>query len=272
VSELIRLLRRRRGVLVGMVHLLPLPGAPRAAPMGRVLARARDDARALAAGGADALLVENYGDAPFHAERAAPETIAAMARALEVVRAAARARPIGVNVLRNDARAALGLAVASELDFVRVNVHVGVAATDQGLIAGRAAETLRERARLGRSVAILADVHVKHARALWSDDIAQAAEDTLERGLADALIVSGAATGRAPAPEALERVRERLPRALLLVGSGLAVENAAELLEHADGAIVGSALERGGRAGNPVERARVAALARALARLSQSPA
>ena len=257
-------LSKRRRWLIGVVHLLPTPGSPRGVPMARLLQRARSDVRALRSGGCHALIVENFGDAPFHKERVPAETIAALALALAEVRELAGELPVGVNVLRNDARAALGLCAAAGADFLRVNVHTGAMLTDQGLVEGRAADTLRERARLCPRVALLADVHVKHAAVLGSETLEDAAADAWERGGADALIVSGRGTGRAPQPERIARVRKAVPRARILVGSGVDLENASELLEHADGAIVGSAFERGGRAGAPVDARRVAALARAL--------
>jgi len=157
------LLSRRRPALIGVVHLAPLAGAPRyRGALAPVLAAALRDARALVRGGCDALILENFGDVPFHPGSVPPETVACLARALEALRAAHPRIPLGVNVLRNDARAALGLAAAFELEFLRVNVHAGAAASDQGLLEGRAFETLRERARLCPRTAIWADVHVKH--------------------------------------------------------------------------------------------------------------
>jgi membrane complex biogenesis BtpA family protein len=176
------------------------------------------------------------------------------------VRAAHPRIPLGVNVLRNDARAALGLAAAFELDFLRVNVHAGAALTDQGLIEGRAAETLRERARLCPRTAIWADVHVKHATQLSDATLGESAAELVGRALADALIVTGRATGSAPEPEELAQAAAatHAPR---LVGSGLDRSNARSLLEHAWGAIVGTSLKRGGRVEAAVDEARVRELA-----------
>ena len=252
-------------LLIGVVHLLPAPGAPRfAGDVDAILSRAREDARALAENGADALIVENFGDAPFFAEHVPAETVAALTRAVDAVLQEAAGRPVGVNVLRNDARAALGICAATGASFLRVNVHSGAAMTDQGLIEGRAAETLRERARLCPDVVILADVHVKHAVPLGGGSIAEAAEETCRRGLADALIVSGPATGRPPEHEELVAVRERVSEAPLLIGSGLTDTNAAELLESADGALVGTWLKRGGRVEEPVDPERVRRLRAAM--------
>lgn len=246
-----------RRAFVGVVHLSPLPGAPRhRGGMGPVLERAAADARALAEGGCDALVVENFGDAPFHPSSVPAETVAALALAAAAARDAS-GLPLGINVLRNDALAALGVAAAVGAAFVRVNVLVGAAITDQGIVEGRAAEVLRARARLCPDVQVLADVHVKHATPMGDEPIEVAARDTLARGLADGLIVSGSATGDAPPLDDLVRVREVASGAAVLVGSGLDTANAAALLAHADGAIVGTALERDGRTGEPVDVARV---------------
>jgi uncharacterized protein len=242
--------------VIGMVHLPPLPGAPLHRGMQHVLDAACRDAEALAAGGVDALLIENYGDAPFLPRAVPPETIAALTRAVtEIGRLATL--PLGVNVLRNDARAALGIAAATGAAFIRVNVHTGAMLTDQGWITGRAHETMRLRAALGAPVAVFADVLVKHAVPPAGLDMTGAARDTWERGHADALIVSGAATGAAIVPDQLAAARAAVPAAPLLIGSGLTAENAATIFPHADGAIIGSAFQRGGRAGQPVETARV---------------
>jgi len=246
---------------VGVVHLLPTPGSPRSAgSLAPVLARAVEDARALVAGGCDALLVENFGDAPFHPRSVPPETVAALALAVDAVRSASGGRPVGVNVLRNDARAAIGICAATGASFVRVNVHAGAAASDQGILEGRAHETLRERARLAPGVAILADAHVKHATPLGKETLGEAVRELVGRALADAVVVSGRETGSPPSASDLREAREAAGDAPVLVGSGLSVENALDLLPLVDGAIVGTSLERGGRTAEPADPERVARL------------
>src|SRR6266542_325886 len=160
-----------------MVHLKPLPGAPLVGgSLDAVIDAALRDARAIASGGADGIIVENFGDRPFFATRVPPETIAAMTRAIVEIAAAVRL-PLGVNVLRNDARAALAIAAAVGASFIRVNVHTGAMVTDQGIIEGDAAETLRYRTRIAADVAIFADTHVKHATPLANVDVVQSAKD-----------------------------------------------------------------------------------------------
>jgi hypothetical protein len=262
-AALMRIFGKPRPV-IGMVHLLPLPGSPRARAVREIRAAALADARTLARGGVDAILVENYGDAPFTAGTVEPQVIAVMSVIAAEVRAAA-ALPIGINVLRNDAHSAIAVAAAAGASFIRVNVHIGAAETDQGHIDGKAYDTLRFRKSLGVDVAIFADVFVKHARPADPVDIGTAARDTAYRGGADALLVTGAETGSAPAAERVRRVKRAVPEVPVLVASGLTPENAREFGE-ADGYIIGSALERGGVAGNRVELARVRAMVRSLNR------
>lgn len=251
------------GPVIGVVHLLPLPGSPRyGGSMAEVVRRAVADAKAYERGGADAVVVENYGDAPFFKEALPAEAVAALACAAAAVRDAVDL-PLGVNALRNDARAALGVAAAAGAAFVRVNVHAGVCATDQGLVEGRAAETLRVRRLLGADVAIAADVHVKHGKPLGAGTIGEAARDLVLRAGADAVIVSGAATGTATDVADLRAVRAALPRGFLLAGSGVTAGTVAGILAVADAVIVGTSLKRGGRTEAPVDPARVARLTRA---------
>lgn len=240
--------------IFGMVHLPPLPGAPLfRGSIDAVIEAAARDLRAIVDGGCDGVLFENFGDKPFHATRVEAITIAAMTR---VIGALAPAIPFGVNVLRNDARAALAIAAATGAAFIRVNVHTGAMFTDQGLIEGDAAETLRLRAAIAPGVAIFADHFVKHAVPPAGIDAAQAAKDLRHRGLADAIIISGAETGSAPDADRLRVVRDAVSDAPILVGSGLSETNA-DAFADADGAIVGTSIKRDGRVDEPVDRQRV---------------
>jgi len=246
--------------LIGMIHLLPLPGAPAwAGSMDAVVERAATDAEALTEAGFDAVLVENYSDVPFFRGPVPAEAVAAITTAVIAVRGAT-SLPVGVNVLRNDAHAALGIAAATGARFLRVNVHTGSMWTDQGMVEGQAAETLRLRARLGTDVAILCDVHVKHATPPTGSDLGTTATDTWYRGLADALIVSGVGTGEATALGDLETAGASVPDAPILIGSGVTPQNAARLLAASNGAIVGSSVMVSGTAGWGVDPGRASAL------------
>lgn len=254
--------------VVGVVHLPPLPGSARGGSsrtMATIVDAARRDAEAYAAGGADAVIVENLGDAPFRRGAVGPETVAAMTVAAAAVREAS-GLPVGVNVLRNDVAAAVAVAAAVGGRFVRANVFVGAAVTDQGLIEGDAAAIRALIRRLDAPVAVWADVDVKHAAPLAARPLAELAEDAVERGLAEAVIVTGRATGQPTAADDLAAVRRAVPGTPLYVGSGATAERVGELLRDAHGVIVGTAAKRDGRIGNPVDPARVRAIVEAAAR------
>ncbi len=253
--------------LTGMVHLPPLPGSPRwDGSMERATAAALADARALLEGGIDALLIENWGDAPFTTGRVEAATVAAMSAIAAELRRAFPAAPLGVNVLKNDARSALAVAAAVGGRFIRVNVHAGAVVGDQGILQTDSYHTLRDRRLLGADVRIFADVGGKHAVPLVPVELEQTARDLVHRGLADALVVSGAATGQ-PTPVAdIKRVRVAVPDVPLLVGSGVTPETVADLLTLADGVIVGTSVKRRGDVREPVDPARVEKLVAAARR------
>lgn len=251
--------------VLGMVHLPPLPGAPGFdGDREAVRTRALEDARQLEAGGVDGIVLENFGDAPFYSEDVPNHVVADMTALASALQRTVDV-PLGINVLRNDADAALSIAAATEADFIRVNVHVGTAATDQGILEGRAHETLRLRDRLEADVAVLADVHVKHATPVGEQSLEQAALETVERGMADGVIVSGPGTGAETALEDVERVADVLAdrastpkRIPVFVGSGVTNETVGDCLEAgADGVVVGTALKTGGETTNQVSRERV---------------
>ena len=170
--------------------------------------------------------------------------------------------------MRNDAGSALAVAAVTGAGFIRVNVHYGVMAADEGLVTGEAFETLRRRQALGADVKILADVLVKHAAPLGETDLGLMARETATRGLADGLIVSGPATGMPTAATDVSAVRRELPDGFILVGSGVTESNARDLLAIADGAIVGTSLKRDGVISNPLDPQKVQAMAAIFAELS----
>jgi len=252
--------------VVGMIHLAPLPGAPAwAGDLEAVERAALADADALVAGGAGGAMLENYHDVPFWPERVPPITVAAMAVVAAAVRRRHPGLSLGINVLRNDAQAALAVAAAVGASFVRVNVHVGACVTDQGLLQGRAHETLRARRDLGAPVGIVADLRVKHGAPLAPRSLAEEARDLRLRGLADAVVLTGPATGGEADPSELEEARQALPDCPLLVGSGLRPDNLPRFVRWADGWIVGTYLQRpSGGPRRPVDPGRVTAFVAAV--------
>jgi membrane complex biogenesis BtpA family protein len=218
--------------------------------------RAEQEATALAAGGVDGIIIENFFDAPFTKDNVDPATISAMTLIVDRIMNLVML-PIGLNVLRNDAKAGLAIASCVGASFIRVNVYTGVMATDQGLIEGKAHEIQKYRRELGEDIAIFADVLVKHASPLGKIDLTTAVKDTIERGLADAVILSGWATGLPPYREDLELAQTVSNGTPVLIGSGATPENIADLMTFADGVIVSSSLKRHGKIDETIDPTRV---------------
>ena len=250
--------------VIGVVHLLPLPTSPRwQGNLQAVIDRAEQEATALASGGVHGIIVENFFDAPFTKGQVDPAVVSAMSLIVHRLKHLVTL-PIGVNVLRNDGRSAIAIASSVGASFIRVNVLTGVMATDQGLIEGCAHELLRYRRELGSNVKILADVLVKHARPLGSPNLTTAVQETLERGLADGVILSGWATGSPPSFEDLELARAAAQDRPVFIGSGATWENVGKLMRAADGVIVASSLKRHGKIEQPIDPIRVSQFVEAM--------
>ena len=236
--------------IVGMVHLCALPGSVRyAQALDITIERALREAGRWADAGADAIMVENFFDAPFALETVPPITVACLTRCAAAIRSTYPNIPLGINCLRNDGPAAISIAHAVGAQLVRINVYVGAAVTDQGIIQGQARAVQLLKSQLGANVRVWSDVFVKHASQLGGADIRieDHATDAVYRGLSDGLIVSGTGTGFGVDTADIERVRMAVPNALIAVGSGYTPATAATLAASgATAVIVGTGAKSGG--------------------------
>lgn len=253
--------------LVGMIHLGALPGTPRAEPsFESVVERAVEEAKLYRAAGFTALAIENMHDRPYLARTAGPEIVAAMTVAGREVRREVPL-PLGVQVLAGANRQALAVALAIGAAFVRVEAFVFAHVADEGLLEADAGTLLRYRRAIGAEhVKVFADVKKKHAsHAITADLDAAETARAAEFALADGVIVTGAATGREADAAEVAAVSAAVPLPVL-VGSGIDPANLARYAA-ADGFIVGSAVKHGGLWSNALDPDRVAAVARAFAKL-----
>ncbi len=238
-------------IVIGVIHLKPLPGSPLYDPqldLDRVIESAVRDARSYEEGGVDAVILENYGDKPFLLE-VGKETVACMTAVAKEVRDAIGCG-MGVNVLRNDAVAALSIAKAVKADFVRVNQLYFPSKMPEGQAIGNAGSVMRFRRIINCNAMVFADICVKHAvhDVTLEDYILEA-----ERSLADALIVTGRVTGGEVDIGDLKFVR-KIAGIPVLAGSGVNDRNIRLIAKYCDGVIVGSYFKKHGRV--DVERVR----------------
>ena len=249
--------------VIGMIHLRALPGTPgNSLAMKAILDEALYDAETLAKGGCDALLVENMADLPYLNGHVGPEIVAAMAIAVDRV-VSRFDLPVGVQVLAGANCEAMGLATCAGAQFIRAEAFAYAHVADEGLMNASAAEVLRLRKHLNSNVKVWADVQKKHAcHAITSDAKLVDLAHGFEFCGADALIVTGVSTGCEAHIEDVAQVRPAgLP---VVIGSGITAANAAKFAAAADGLIVGTSIKIDGNWRNPVDLARVQAIAREL--------
>ncbi len=244
-----------RRPLIGMIHLPSLPGAPNygGQPVTTIAALAAQDARVLQDGGIDGVLIQNSNDHP-PVPRVPAATIAAYAvAATEVARVATI--PLGINVLKSDAAATIGIAAAVGARFVRLKGYVGAEVGAEGLVQGCAAEAIRLRRELSAEdkLEIWADALQPTSRSLSAIPAVQAARWCVEFGHADRVVITGDSL-----EESLEVIGDARGHVSvpLILGGGVEPTTARRAIEASDGLIVGRYLRAGGLAG-PVERHRV---------------
>lgn len=243
--------------IIGVIHLPALPGYPASKGLEHAIDKALADLAALEAGGADGVLVENEYDRP-HTVLSSSETTACMTRITREVVVAARRAVIGVEILLNDPEASLAVAKAAGARFVRTDYFVDPMTRPEHGGAMRIDPTavIAHRERIGAAdLLLLADIQVKYARMLVERGLDESARLARQHG-ADAVIVSGDATGDPPPAASVALAKRGAGDMPVLVGSGLDAANAPALLAVADGAVVGTSL----KSGDDIAAERVAAI------------
>lgn len=245
--------------VIGVVHLLPLPGAPLydGTTVDEIAKKAVDDAKVLVENGVDGIIVENFGDKLF-LKRVGPEVVAAMTYIAKEVKDSVGV-PVGLCVLQSDAIAAIAIAKAIEAEFIRIPYYTETSIVDAGMMDSIAAKALRYRRYLGADVKFFADVHIKHSFPLAQRPIEHSAEDAYYRGLADAIIITGRKTGGETNPDDVIKVRKALPEVPLIVGSGVSIQNVEKYLPYVDAIIVATSLNKEGKVEESPDPGRVSA-------------
>jgi len=257
-------------VLIGMLHLDALPGAPRhERPLAEITARAVEEARRYQAHGFDALMIENMHDRPYLRGAATPETVEAMVRIGRDVRREVPL-PLGVQVLAGANREALDVARACGAAFIRAEAFVFGHVADEGWMDACAGPLLRHRREIGaEAIAVFADIKKKHsAHAVTADVSLVETAEAAEFNLADGVIVTGTATGRDTDAYEVQAVAAAVAIPVL-VGSGVRPDNIARYAS-AHGFIVGSSVKRDGLWSNPLDESRMTAIAEEFRKLAAS--
>jgi membrane complex biogenesis BtpA family protein len=243
---------------IAMVHLGALPGSPlhdAEAGLAGLVENARKDLAALQTAGFDAVMFGNENDRPYEFKVDTAST-ATMAYVIGTLRSEIRV-PFGVNVLW-DPMSTMALAAATGAAFAR-EIMTGSYASDMGPWNPDAGAAMRYRDRLGRSdLALLFNISAEFAWSLDQRPLADRARSAVFSSIPDAILVSGAITGEAAAMSDLEAVKRVLPATPVLANTGVKHATVAEVLQVADGCIVGSSLKVDGHTWNAVDPDRAA--------------
>ena len=242
MSELLSMIRAGSKPVIGMIQLDPLPGGSRYASRGveAILKRALDEADTLAANDIDVLMVQNLGDLPV-SQTVVASQVAWMTRVVAEVRARF-GRPVGINLLENDAEAMLAIASAAGADFVRIKVYVGAMMTPFGIERGQAFAAIRARNVCdAKDIAIFADVHDRTGVPLASGGFADDVQFAIRLGGADGLVLTGKSYEKTL--ELVEDARRHVGHAPILIGGGVTAQNFGEATRTADGVIVSSSIK-----------------------------
>ena len=237
--------------IIGMLHLLPLPGSPNYfGDLTKVIDRAKQDLENLLEGGINTVNIENYGDVPFSKNPAKPITVSAFTKIVSHLESEYDF-DFGVQVMRNDAISGLSIAEITGASFIRVNVLTGAVVAEEGIIEGDARSLMDLKKQLNSRVQVFADVLVKHAVPLGNQDLRLTAKATIERNLADGIILTGDITGEEASVEDVILLKQEINKPIL-IGSGINKDNVNVFLEHCDGVIVGTSLKKDNQTNNPI--------------------
>ena len=239
----------KRPMLIGMVHIRPLPGTPlnRGVSLNQIEKQALKETELLAKHDFDALIVENMFDIPY-IQNVGPEIIASMTKLCSEIRSNfPKSKPVGVQILAGENQSALAVALASGLQFIRAEAFVYGHVADEGWMDAQAGELLRYRKNINAEhISIFTDIKKKHsAHQITSDVSIGETASAASFFLSDGLIVTGSSTGAQANPNDLSEVIKATPNLPVLIGSGITPENAKNF-EKAHGFIVGSYLKQNG--------------------------
>lgn len=245
--------------IIAMCHMRAMPGDPQYDPqkgLDWVYDMAHKDMLALLEGGVDAIMFSNEFSLPY-LTAVEPITLASMAAVVGALKREISV-PFGINVLW-DPRGSIDVAMATGAQFVR-EIFTGVYASDFGLWNTNAGEVIRhQRAVHADHIRLLFNIVPEAAVYLGSREIADIARSTVFNNQPDGLCVSGLTAGEETSTQTLQIVKDAVPNTAVFANTGVRVDNVAEQLSIADGAIVGTFFKKDGHTWNEVDTSRVRA-------------
>jgi uncharacterized protein len=234
----------QKKVVIGMVHLLPLPGTPfyQEGTMEQILQNAVADATALYQGGSDGCLIQTVDRVYPAADEADYARVAAMAAITKAVADATGPEfQIGVQIMVNALKASVAVAKVCGGSFLRCTALVGATVGASGMIEANPHDFLTYRAHIGaQQIKLIAEVHSRHFRWLGDQSTADVARMAARMGAAAVEVAH-------PDEEANARlvrdIKQAMPQLPVILGGHTTHDNVARRLAEADGVFVGACLK-----------------------------
>ncbi len=256
-------------ILIGMIHLPPLPNTPLywGESVEYYIEYAVNEAEKLVRAGFDGFIVENYMDYPFSIRVNDPVRLSFIESIVSALRNKFRDKLIGLNILRNSGLESLSIACRNNLDFIRVNSFLETVLAPEGLLKPLAHELISYKYSNKCLTKIFADINVKHSKPLM--DYVMVLKNTCSRGLVDGIIVTGEETGGFTPPAKVFIAKRICSGKKIIVGSGVNYDNIGLYVGLADALIIGTSIKIKGVTTNPIDYDRVLKLSKRLRRLEK---
>lgn len=237
-------------LVIGLVHLKPMPGTPhyKEGDMQRSIDKAVADVTALAKGGADGCLLQTVDRVYPVADDADYARVAGMAAVTSAVRQVAPPGfKIGVQIMWNAISASLAVARVCGASYVRCVGLVGVTDSPFGMVNADPLRVLTYRRQIGaEDVGMVAEIEGMHFHWLGGKPLPDIARLAVNAG-AEAVEITH--PDEATCIELVRQVKQAQPKLPVILGGHTNHENAARRLANADGAFVGTCLEKVGWGG-----------------------
>lgn len=236
----------KKRVVIGLVHLLPLPGTPffEEGNFERALDKAVSDACALDQGGADGCLIQTVDRVYPDEDQADYARVAAMAAIVHAVYQATGPQfQIGVQIMFNALKASAAVAKVCGGSFLRCAALVGATLTASGLVKAKPYEFQEYRSRIGATnLKLIAEVDGMHFRWLGGKPTVEVARAAYYAG---AHAVEVAHQDEDTSNRVVREIKQALPDLPVILGGFTNHDNAARRLREADGAFVGTCFQDG---------------------------
>lgn len=235
-----------RKMVIGMVHLLPLPGNPAYKDnKAEIVANALDDAKRLLEGGVDAIMLENFSDWPQYSTEIPLEAYSLMLNVATRIKEFCNV-PFGVNIEMNAYVQEWAMAYACDADFIRVEAFVDNRAGSFGYIEACSTPLAKLMKDYPADTMLFTDVHTAETYGMPEVPINELAGNAIGHDSSAVIVTENDQCKRVTVDD-VRSMREVVGDFPILVGSGVKPGNVLDYLEYADGVIVGRGFKTGDR-------------------------